>query len=123
MEAAVFFTLYGFDIINKKKNGRLKVAPVGNPAMPMPVPNAIGMIPGMTAAASAMMKGMIKKIGWPNIQELLQMCRESGVRLIACSPTMAMTGVKESDLFEGCEVSGAAEFLAFAAAADITLSF
>jgi peroxiredoxin family protein len=39
VEVAIFFTLYGMDIINKKKNGSLKVAPIANPAMPSPIPN------------------------------------------------------------------------------------
>jgi peroxiredoxin family protein len=49
-EVTIFFTFYGLDIVNKKKYANLQVAPVGNPAMPMPVPNIIGMLPGMTAA-------------------------------------------------------------------------
>ena len=38
VEAAIFFTFYGMDIINKQKYRSLKVAPIGNPAMPSPVP-------------------------------------------------------------------------------------
>src|SRR5215472_12556196 len=40
MEAAVFFTFYGLNIIHKDFRRRLKVSPVANPAMPMPVPMA-----------------------------------------------------------------------------------
>ena len=32
VEVQIFFTLYGVDIINKKKYGHLKVAPIANPA-------------------------------------------------------------------------------------------
>src|SRR5512139_1666306 len=59
IESSIFFTLYGVQIL--KKNAKLKVAPLANPAMPMPVPNIIGALPGMTAMASVMMKGMFKK--------------------------------------------------------------
>ena len=65
MEVGIFFTFYGLDIVNRKKYANLKVAPVGNPAMPMPVPNIIGMLPGMTAMASKMMKDMMKKANVP----------------------------------------------------------
>ena len=34
IESAIFFTLYGVNIL--KKNASLKVSPVANPAMPMP---------------------------------------------------------------------------------------
>lgn len=122
-EVAIFFTLYGVDIVNKKKNHSLKVAPIGNPAMPSPVPfpNILGVLPGMTSLATMMMNGMVKKINWPSIPELLNLCTEAGVRMIACTPTLEMTGVKKEDLVEGVEVAGAAEFLDFAFDADISL--
>jgi len=122
-EVAIFFTFYGVDIVNKKKNGKLKVAPIANPAMPSPVPfpNILGVLPGMTPMATAMMKNMIKKINWPSVPELLNVCVEAGVRMIACTPTLEMTGVKKEDLVDGVEIAGAAEFLDFAFDADITL--
>jgi peroxiredoxin family protein len=123
VEVAIFFTLYGMDIINRKKNGSLKVAPVANPAMPspFPIPNIVGILPGMTPMATTMMKGMIKSINWPNIPALVSTCIESGVRMIACTPTMEMTGVKKEDLVEGVEIAGAAEFLDFALDANVSL--
>jgi peroxiredoxin family protein len=122
-EVAIFFTLYGVDIVNKKKYRSLKVAPIANPAMPSPIPfpNILGILPGMTAMASMMMKSMIKKINWPSIPELMDVCIESGVRMIACTPTLEMTGVDKSDLVEGVEVAGAAEFLDFALDANVSL--
>lgn len=123
VEVGIFFTLYGVDIVNKRKYGSLKVAPVANPAMPSPVPfpNILGILPGMTPMATMMMKGMIKKINWPTIPELLKTCIDAGVRMIACSPTMEMTGLKKEDLVEGVEVAGAADFMDFALEADISL--
>jgi len=123
VEVQIFFTLYGVDIINKHKYGSLKVAPIANPAMPspFPIPNIIGMLPGMTALATSMMGSMIKKINWPSIPELIAACREMNVKLIACTPTLEMTGVKKEDLVEGVVVAGAAEFLDFALDANISL--
>jgi peroxiredoxin family protein len=123
VEVGIFFTLYGVDIVNKRKYHSLKVAPIANPAMPSPIPfpNILGILPGMTAMASMMMKSMIKKINWPSIPELMDVCLESGVKMIACTPTMEMTGVKNEDLVKGVEVAGAAEFLDFALDANISL--
>ena len=123
VEVEIFFTLYGVDIVNKKKYHSLQVAPIANPAMPSPVPfpNILGMLPGMTGMATMMMKGMIKKINWPPIPELLHVCLESGVKMIACTPTLDMTGLSKEDLVEGVEVAGAAEFLDFALDANISL--
>lgn len=123
VEVEIFFTLYGVDIVNKKKNHSLKVAPIANPAMPSPIPfpNVLGMLPGMTSMATVMMKSMIKKINWPSIPELLNVCLESGVKMIACTPTMEMTGMSKEDLVDGVEVAGAAEFIDFALDANISL--
>lgn len=123
VEVTIFFTFYGMDVINKHKNGHLQVAPIANPAMPSPIPfpNILGILPGMTSMGTMMMKGMIKKINWPTVPELLQTCIDAGVRMIACTPTMEMTGVKKEDLVDGVVVAGAADFLDFALDADISL--
>ena len=123
VEVGIFFTLYGVDIVNKKKNFNLMVAPVANPAMPSPIPfpNILGVLPGMTPMATMMMKGMLKKINWPSIPELVRTCIESGVKMTACTPTLDMTGTKKIDLVEGVQISGAAEFIDFALDANISL--
>ena len=103
IETAVFFTFYGLNIIHKKKMHELKIAPIGNPAMPMafppsmqnPVTNAIssifpgppqimGIIPGMTDLMSFMMKKTIKEHGVASIPELLEACKEADVDGVIC---------------------------------------
>ena len=121
IECSIFFTFYGLDIINKNKNKNLKVPSLANPAMPVPVPNIIGALPGMTAMATMMMKGWMAKVNVPTITELLDIAVESGVKLIGCQMTLDVMGVKKEDLIEGVEVSGAASFLEYASAADISL--
>jgi peroxiredoxin family protein len=120
-EVGIFFTFYGLDIINKKRNRHLQVAPVGNPAMPVPVPNLIGAIPGMTAMATKMMKGWMDAARMPSIDELIEVCRMTGVQMIACSTTMGVMKVGEQDIMEGMDIGGAAAFLDFAADADVSL--
>ena len=46
-EAGIFFTFYGLDILHKRKYSKLKVPSLANPAMPVPVPNLIGVLPGI----------------------------------------------------------------------------
>jgi peroxiredoxin family protein len=121
MEAAIFFSFYGLDIVNRKKYADLKVPPLANPAMPVPMPNIIGVLPGMTRAASWMMKDWMKKGGAPTIPHLVELAQENGVRLIACQMTLDVLGVKKEDLIDGLEFAGAGAFLDYAADADITL--
>jgi len=121
MEAAVFFTFYGLDIVRKSKLNHLKVPSLANPAMPVPVPNIIGMLPGMTHMATWMMKDWMKKGGAPTIPDLLTFAQENGVRLIVCQMSLDVLGVKKDDLIDGLEFAGAGVFLDYAADADITL--
>ncbi|MBI5603918.1 MAG: DsrE/DsrF/DrsH-like family protein [Deltaproteobacteria bacterium] len=121
LEVGIFFTFYGLDILNKKKNKNLKVPSLANPAMPIPVPNIIGVLPGMTAMATSMMNNWMAKQNVPTIPELLKACIEGGVKLIACQMTMDVMGVKKEDLVDEIELGGAASFLDFALDAKTTL--
>jgi len=128
MEVAIFFTFYGLEIIKKGKADKLQVSPIANPAMPQPVPglsvpNILGVLPGMTAVATGMMNGWMKKANVAKLSELLEMAIESGVRLIACQMSMDVMGIKKEDLIDGVEVAGAAAFIEFAADDAIALSF
>lgn len=128
MEAAIFFTFYGLEILKKGKADKLQVSPIANPAMPQPipgisVPNILGMLPGMTAVATAMMNSWMKKAKVAKVSELLELAKESGVRLIACQMTMDVLGIKKEDLIDGVEIGGAATFLQYASQDAIALAF
>lgn len=90
-EVGVFFTFYGMDILHRDRIGKLKVGPVGNPAMPPPlqslpwmkVPNLVGALPGMTAMATTMMKTWIARAKLPTIPELMDIAKELKVSLFA----------------------------------------
>ena len=99
------------------------MAPIANPAMPMPVPNIIGMLPGMTAVATGMMNNWMKKANVAKLSELLEMAVEGGVRMIACQMTMDVMGIKKEELIDGIEIGGAATFLSYACDHAIALSF
>ncbi len=122
MEAGIFFTFYGLNIVNKKKYHKLQVAPIANPAMPMPVPNIIGTLPGMTAMATKMMKGMMGKANLPTIPELISICAETDVKLWPCQMTMDVMSIAPEDLIDEADnTCGAGAFLDYAADASMSL--
>ncbi len=123
LEASVFFTFYGLNLIRKDYERRARVSPTGNPAMPMPIPMAdlFAGLPGMKSVATSMMKSMFRSKQVASIGELIEVARESGVRLIACQMTMDVFGYRESDFIEGVEVGGAAAFLSEARKGHVTL--
>ncbi len=123
METSIFFTFYGLNIIHKDFERLLKVSPLGNPAMPMPVPmpNFVLGLPGMGPVATKMMKTKFHRKNVATITDLLASAQELGVRLIACQMTMDVFGYEPEDFLDGVEFAGAAAFLAEARRAHVTL--
>jgi len=125
-DVTMFFTFYGLPLLLKKLD--LEVSPLGNPAMKMPMmgmhmgmPNLIGMLPGVTAGATAMMKNMIAKKGVASIEELREAAIESDVNMIACQMTMDLFEYKLEDMISGPTLGGAATWMEHAAKSDINL--
>jgi peroxiredoxin family protein len=135
-DVSIFFTFYGLELL-KKDLRKLKVSPLGNPAMPMKmpmgpkwfksirwnIPNAVqSIIPAYEAFATKMMKQTIKKKGVAPIDELRSLCIEAGVNLIGCQMTVDLFGYDTKDFIpEVKEYVGAATFLPMAKDADVSL--
>jgi peroxiredoxin family protein len=110
IETHLFFTFWGFDMINKETMGHLKFTPVGNPATHMP--QMLMGLPGMTAFATHMMKKQIEGIDVPDVPEFLEMISDSGGHLWACRMSADMMHLDESDLYERVEgIISASDFI------------
>jgi peroxiredoxin family protein len=134
-DSSIFFTFYGLELL--KKDLQLKVSPLGNPAMPMKmpfgpewlqhinmkIPNFVaGNMPGFENFATAMMEQTTKAKGVASIQELRDVCVESGVKLVACQMTVDLFNYKKEEFIpEITEWIGATSYLAQAKDADICL--
>ena len=120
-EVTIFWTFYGLQVLKKDRN--LKISPLGNPAMPMPVPMpvVVQMLPGMESMATIMMQQKMASKGVASIDYLMEMALESDVKMIACQMTVDLFDFKPSELIDGLEFAGAARFFEVAQQADITL--
>jgi len=112
LDVTIFFTFWGLDIINKHRVDHLELAPVANTSMKMSmmgipgnlgIPNIIGVLPGMTALATKLMKDKMKELGVPPVREYLQMLVDAGAKLYACKMTVDMMGLTKDDFIEGVE--------------------
>ncbi len=118
IDVTMFFTFWGLDIINKKKMKNLKATPLGNPSMGMP--NILGVLPGVTAMASSMMKKTIEKLDFPPVDEYLEMIHDAGGKLYSCRMAMDMMNLKREDLFDEVDdVIGAMEFMEMSEGAQV----
>ncbi len=102
IETNVFFTFFGLDAITKKTMKKLHTATVGNPAMRMPgglpFPTILGLIPGVEAGVSAMMRSQMDKLDIPPVDEFLEMITAGGGEIYACKLAMDMFKLSKEDL-------------------------
>ena len=104
IEANLFFTFFGMDAIIKKRMDKLHTAIVGNPAMRLPggarMPTWMGIIPGMEAMVSGMMKKGMDALDVPPVSEFIELFVAGGGNLWACKLAADMFKIKPEDLSE-----------------------
>ncbi len=88
IDATLFFTFWGLDIVTKKTVDHLHVPTVGNPSMH--IPTMLGGLPGMESLATTMMQKEMVKLDIPPVHELLEILSDSGAHLYACRMAMDM---------------------------------
>ena len=101
MDASVFYTFMGINVIRKGWIQNAKFHP----------PGFMGAIPGMSAIATWMMKSKLTKANIPCLSDLQEMAQLEGVKFIACKMTIDMMGLKQEDFIEGVIIQSAEDFL------------
>ena len=124
-QVTMFFTFYGLQLLKKKLD--LKVSPLGNPGMPMPMgmnswfPVLGTAIPGMETMMTGMMKNTIKSKGVATIEELRDLCLEADAKLIGCQMTIDLFDMKREDFIDDIDIGGAATYFERAGEANVNL--
>ena len=124
-QVTMFFTFYGLQLLKKKLD--LKVSPLGNPGMPMPMgmnswfPVLGTAIPGMETMMTGMMKNTIKSKGVATIEELRDLCLEADAKLIGCQMTIDLFDMKREDFIDDIDIGGAATYFEHAGEANVNL--
>ena len=118
IEVHLFFTFWGFDIINKETMGNLKFSYLGNTAMHMPghfgmsMPQGMAGLPGVTAMTTKMMKKQISDLDVPDVPEFLELLHGSGAKMWACRMSADMMHLEKEHLYEGVEdIISATDFI------------
>ena len=96
IDAFLFFTFYGLDVITDKKVDHLHVNMVGNPTSPLPT--MVAGLPGMENVASKMMKKRMDELDLPNPREMIESLEEAGAEIYACELAMDMMKLEQADL-------------------------
>jgi peroxiredoxin family protein len=114
MPVHMFFTFWGLNVLRKdeavsvKKNmiegmfGRMM--PRGASKMKLSKMNMMGM-------GTKMIKDIMKQKNVYSLPQLVALARESGVKMVACTMTLDLMGIKREELIDGVEFGGVASFL------------
>ncbi len=113
-EVTLFFTFWGINILRKsgpvvaKKNLIEKMfgimMPKGANKLTLSKMNMAGM-------GLAMIKGIMKHKNVMTLQELIAQAKFSGVKLVVCTMSMDLMGIKKEELIDGVEEGGVAMYI------------
>jgi peroxiredoxin family protein len=123
-EVTIFFTFWGLNTLRKDQaiaaqKGWLEkmfgwMMPRGANKLGLSRMNFGGMGPKM-------IKHVMKKHNALTLPQLIELAREQGVKLVACTMTMDLLGLQEGELLDGIEYAGVAAYLGDAADARVNL--
>jgi peroxiredoxin family protein len=104
METRIFYTFMGVNMVLKEGAKKARYYP----------PGFVGAVPGMSFIASAIMKRKIKKANIPSLDDMMEMVRLEGVKLIACHMTVEMMRLDKDAFVDGVEIWTAEECIRYA---------
>lgn len=123
-EVTMFFTFWGLNVLRdpkKKSKGKSFLEkmfgwmmPKGINRLPLSKMNFLGLGP-------ILMKYMMRKKNVQSLNEMLKQAQELGIKLVACSMSMDVMGIKKEELIDGVEIGGVATYLAEASEAGLNL--
>ncbi len=123
MQVSLFFTFWGLNALKKRRDlsgkGFLEklfalMTPVGTEGLGVSKMNFFGI-------GAKLLRTLMKRKQVASLEELAQMAREMGVKIIACQMSMDVLGITKDELWDGIEVGGVATFLADATKSKVTL--
>lgn len=123
-EVVMFFTFWGLNILRKPEGAKVKknliekmfgmMMPRGAAKLGLSKMQMFGMGP-------LMIKYIMKKKNVKSIEELMNDAKKNGVRLVACTMSMDVMGIKAEEFIDGVELGGVASYLGEADSANINM--
>jgi peroxiredoxin family protein len=118
IEANLFFTFFGLDVIHAKRHEHIKLASVGNPGLH--VATWLGGFPGMSAVMTHAMTKKMEALDIPSIPEFLEMIADTGAGMYACKASVDMFGMEKNDFIPQVQdIITVGEFYEIAAGGEI----
>ena len=125
LETTIFFTFWGLSILKKKNGAAVSKRDLMQKMFAVMTPRSSESL-GVSkmnyfGIGATMLRTMMKKQQVASLEELMELARELGVRMIGCTMSMDVMGVDKDELFDGIELGGVAAFMGEAARACLAL--
>jgi NADPH-dependent 2,4-dienoyl-CoA reductase/sulfur reductase-like enzyme/peroxiredoxin family protein/rhodanese-related sulfurtransferase/TusA-related sulfurtransferase len=124
-DATLFFTFWGLSALRREQPVAAKGKTLLDRMFGAMLPRGLGRLKlsklNMAGMGTAMMRHVMRTKKVASASELLATARGKGVRLVACTMSMDVMGLKPEELIDGVEYGGAAAFLAEADRSNVTL--
>ena len=75
----------------------------------------------MGGMGTAMMKKVMKDKNVDSLETLMKSAMDNGVKLVACTMSMDVMGIRKEELIDGVELAGVASYLGDAEMSDVNL--
>ena len=123
-EVTMFFTFWGLNALRKANAVKPKksliekmfgmMMPEGSSKLKLSKMNMGGM-------GTAMMKKVMKDKNVDSLETLMKSAMDNGVKLVACTMSMDVMGIRKEELIDGVELAGVASYLGDAEMSDMNL--
>lgn len=123
LEVSMFFTFWGLSAVKRQRLTGGKSLPERMMALMTPA-NSLEMAPSKMAffgAGSVMLRQMMKDKEVASLEEMIELARELGVKIVACEMSMDVMGVQQDEMMPEVQLGGVATFLADAAKSRVSL--
>ncbi|NPV52585.1 MAG: hypothetical protein HPY71_03570 [Firmicutes bacterium] len=124
MEVTMFFTFWGINIL-KKPEGRKGASTLLGKMFDIMLPKGPAKLPiskmNMGGIGAALMRRQMRNKKIQPLSEFIQMARELGVKMVACTMSMDVMEIPREDLTGVDEFAGVAAFLKEASESRVTL--
>jgi NADPH-dependent 2,4-dienoyl-CoA reductase/sulfur reductase-like enzyme/peroxiredoxin family protein/rhodanese-related sulfurtransferase/TusA-related sulfurtransferase len=123
-KVTMFFTFWGLNVIRRHEKVKVKkdfVSSMFGGMMPRGAKNLKLSNMNMGGIGAGMIKGLMKKNNVPLLEELIEQAVEGGAKIIACTMSMDLMGIKAEELVDGIEYGGVAAYLDAAEDSNVNL--
>jgi NADPH-dependent 2,4-dienoyl-CoA reductase/sulfur reductase-like enzyme/peroxiredoxin family protein/TusA-related sulfurtransferase/rhodanese-related sulfurtransferase len=123
-DVTIFFTFWGLNVLKKTHPPAVQKG-ILDRMFGMMMPKGPGQLRlskmHMAGVGSRMMRHVMKTKKVMPPEELVAAAREAGIRLVACSMSMDVMGIKKEELIDGVEIGGVGAYLGMAEQAGVNL--